>query len=87
MWIWNTQEVLSKTRILKNEGKQLVIRKGVCIGRMPIMLRSSNCILTGKSPDELAKLGECPIDSGTFFTSCSGVIEQEDILLLKELKK
>jgi DNA-directed RNA polymerase III subunit RPC2 len=32
---------------------------------MPIMLRSSNCILTKKSSTELAKLGECPIDPGT----------------------
>ena len=32
--------------------------------RMPIMLRSSNCVLTGKSPAELASLNECPIDPG-----------------------
>lgn len=31
---------------------------------MPIMLRSSNCVLTGKSPAELASLNECPIDPG-----------------------
>lgn len=34
------------------------------ISRMPIMLRSSNCVLTGKSPAELASLNECPIDPG-----------------------
>ena len=34
------------------------------IFRMPIMLRSSNCVLTGKSPAELASLNECPIDPG-----------------------
>ena len=34
---------------------------------MPIMLRSSNCILTGKTPAELAKLNECPIDPGGYF--------------------
>jgi len=28
------------------------------------MLRSSNCVLTGKSPAELASLNECPIDPG-----------------------
>lgn len=33
--------------------------------RMPIMLRSSNCVLTGKTPMELAKLNECPLDPGT----------------------
>ena len=34
------------------------------LSRMPIMLRSSNCVLTGKSPAELASLNECPIDPG-----------------------
>ena len=28
------------------------------------MLRSSNCILAGKSETELAKLNECPMDPG-----------------------
>ena len=37
-------------------GQQRVIRNGLCIGRMPIMLRSSNCILNGKNHDELAKV-------------------------------
>ena len=31
------------------------------------MLRSSNCILTGKSHAELAKLNECPLDPGGYF--------------------
>ena len=31
---------------------------------MPIMLRSSNCVLAGKSEAELAKLNECPLDPG-----------------------
>ena len=34
---------------------------------MPIMLRSSNCVLTNKTPTELAKLNECPIDPGGYF--------------------
>ena len=33
--------------------------------RMPIMLRSSNCVLTGKSPMEVSKLNECPLDPGS----------------------
>lgn len=28
------------------------------------MLRSSNCVLTGKTPMEFAKLNECPLDPG-----------------------
>ena len=39
-------------------------RKNVSIGRMPIMLRSSHCVLTGKSDAELAQMCECPLDPG-----------------------
>jgi DNA-directed RNA polymerase beta subunit len=46
-------------------GKQIVIRNGIVIGRMPIMLKSSKCILTGKNEQELAALQECPLDPGT----------------------
>ena len=34
---------------------------------MPIMLRSSNCVLSGKSQFELAKMNECPHDPGGYF--------------------
>ena len=47
---------------------------------MPIMLRSSNCILTGKTPSELAKLNECPIDPGGYFV-VKGV---EKVILIQE---
>ena len=36
---------------------------------MPIMLRSSNCVLTGKNAAELAKMNECPHDPGGYFVS------------------
>ena len=45
-------------------GNQRVQRKNVSIGRMPIMLRSSHCVLTGKSDAELAQMCECPLDPG-----------------------
>ncbi len=61
-------------------GTQRVIRKGLPIGRMPIMLRSSNCILAGKSHKELAKLNECPIDPGGYFV-VRGV---EKVILIQE---
>ena len=43
-----------------------VIPVDVCT-RMPIMLRSSNCVLHGKSPAEMARLNECPMDPGGYF--------------------
>ena len=48
--------------------------------RMPIMLRSSNCVLTGKSQAEMAKLNECPIDPGGYFI-VKGV---EKVILIQE---
>lgn len=47
---------------------------------MPIMLRSSNCVLTNKSHYELAKLNECPHDPGGYFI----VNGQEKVILIQE---
>lgn len=44
------------------------------------MLRSSNCILTDKSDQELAKLNECPHDPGGYFI-INGV---EKVILIQE---
>uniref|UniRef100_A0A5F9DQM1 DNA-directed RNA polymerase subunit beta n=1 Tax=Oryctolagus cuniculus TaxID=9986 RepID=A0A5F9DQM1_RABIT len=61
-------------------GSQRVIRNALPIGRMPIMLRSSNCVLTGKTPAEFAKLNECPLDPGGYFI-VKGV---EKVILIQE---
>ena len=47
---------------------------------MPVMLRSSNCVLAGKTQAELAKLNECPIDPGGYFI-VKGV---EKVVLIQE---
>lgn len=61
-------------------GNQRVVRNNLLIGRMPIMLRSSNCVLTGKSQFELAKMNECPHDPGGYFV----VRGQEKVILIQE---
>lgn len=61
-------------------GSQRVVRHNLPVGRMPIMLRSSNCVLTGKSPAELASLNECPIDPGGYFIA-NGT---EKVILIQE---
>eukprot|EP01105_Mastigella_eilhardi_P014314 TRINITY_DN3263_c0_g2_i2.p1 TRINITY_DN3263_c0_g2~~TRINITY_DN3263_c0_g2_i2.p1 ORF type:complete len:1142 (+),score=317.03 TRINITY_DN3263_c0_g2_i2:278-3427(+) len=61
-------------------GKQRVLRRQLCIGRMPIMLRSSHCVLATASIDELAKYGECPLDPGGYFV-VRGV---EKVILIQE---
>lgn len=41
--------------------------QNVSIGEMPIMLGSSNCWLSGKTHEELAKIRECPYDPKGYF--------------------
>lgn len=61
-------------------GNQRVVRNGLLIGRMPIMLRSSNCVLTNKAEFELSKMNECPHDPGGYFI----VRGQEKVILIQE---
>uniref|UniRef100_A0A2P2MN94 DNA-directed RNA polymerase n=1 Tax=Rhizophora mucronata TaxID=61149 RepID=A0A2P2MN94_RHIMU len=60
-----------KTKVEKND---------VIIGRMPIMLRSCQCVLSGKNEAELARLGECPLDPGGYFI----VKGTEKVILIQE---
>ncbi|CAL5865991.1 uncharacterized protein PFLUO_LOCUS198 [Penicillium psychrofluorescens] len=61
-------------------GRQRVSRRGVSIGRMPVMLRSSKCVLTNKSPTEMSNLNECPLDPGGYFI----VNGTEKVILVQE---
>ncbi|KAJ1962251.1 DNA-directed RNA polymerase III complex subunit Rpc2 [Dipsacomyces acuminosporus] len=61
-------------------GRSKVIRKGVIIGRMPIMLRSARCVLAGKNDAEMAKMQECPLDPGGYFI----VRGTEKVILVQE---
>mmetsp|Transcript_89509 Transcript_89509/g.186995 ORF Transcript_89509/g.186995 Transcript_89509/m.186995 type:complete len:1198 (-) Transcript_89509:105-3698(-) len=61
-------------------GNEIVKKKNVEIGWMPVMLRSCICVLNGKSEAELEKLGECPYDPGGYFI-VKGV---ERVLLMQE---
>lgn len=61
-------------------GDEIVLTRNLGIGKVPIMLRSSNCILTGKSDKELADLGECPLDPGGYFV----VRGTEKVILMQE---
>ncbi|KAJ3188107.1 DNA-directed RNA polymerase III core subunit ret1 [Irineochytrium annulatum] len=59
---------------------QIIRKMNLDIGRMPIMLQSSRCVLAGKSPAEFAELGECPLDPGGYFV----VRGTEKVLLIQE---
>ncbi|KIJ23197.1 hypothetical protein M422DRAFT_276275 [Sphaerobolus stellatus SS14] len=61
-------------------GKSIVRRPNVCIGRIPVMLRSNKCVLTGKDEKQLAKMNECPLDPGGYFV----VKGTEKVILVQE---
>lgn len=61
-------------------GKNVVRRPNVNIGRLPIMLRSNKCVLTGRSEAQLARMTECPLDPGGYFV----VKGTEKVILVQE---
>ncbi|CAF3414048.1 unnamed protein product [Rotaria sp. Silwood1] len=61
-------------------GKERVIRKGLVIGRLPIMLRSCKCVLYQKNEAEMAKMRECPLDPGGYFITRG----TERVILIQE---
>jgi DNA-directed RNA polymerase III subunit RPC2 len=61
-------------------GKKIVARRNIAIGRMPVMLRSSKCRLTGKNDAQLAYMNECALDPGGYFI----VNGTEKVILVQE---
>ena len=61
-------------------GRQIVVKRKVMIGRMPIMLRSAKCLLRDKTEAELQAMKECPYDPGGYFV-IKGV---EKVILIQE---
>ncbi|KIX09149.1 uncharacterized protein Z518_00227 [Rhinocladiella mackenziei CBS 650.93] len=55
-------------------------RKGMPIGRLPIMLRSSRCVLANKTEAEMCAMDECPLDPGGYFI----VNGTEKVILVQE---
>ena len=66
--------------LIYSRGKDRVRRKGVVIGRLPIMLRSSKCLLSSKSEKDMGSLHECPLDPGGYFI----VNGTEKVILVQE---
>ena len=62
-------------------GRQIVLRKGVLIGRVPMMLRSSHCVLAKQRGErDFARVGESPLDPGGYFV----VRGTEKVILVQE---
>ena len=62
------------------QGGQVQRKNDVLIGRIPVMLRSQLCVLSGKSDEELVKLKECPLDPGGYFIAKGN----EKVVLMQE---
>ncbi|KAI4135010.1 MAG: hypothetical protein LQ347_001045 [Umbilicaria vellea] len=63
-----------------SRGKNRIRRKGITIGRLPIMLRSSKCVLSSKSERDMGQLNECALDPGGYFI----VNGTEKVILVQE---
>ena len=62
------------------KAKTVYRRKGLNIGRLPIMLRSSKCVLANKSEAQMCAMDECPLDPGGYFI----VNGTEKVILVQE---
>ncbi|KAF2640603.1 beta and beta-prime subunits of DNA dependent RNA-polymerase [Massarina eburnea CBS 473.64] len=66
--------------IVYTRGSTKVKRTDVRIGRLPIMLKSNKCVLSGKNDREMAVMSECPLDPGGYFITRG----QEKVILVQE---
>ena len=80
---------LDLTRVTKtydadgNEDEEEEQLPKVFLGQVPIMLRSTYCILSESNARELTDLGECPFDQGGYFV----INGSEKVLIAQETKK
>jgi len=57
------------TKTVVKEGREPVEtqHQKTFIGKIPIMLRSTYCLLNGMTDRDLTELNECPLDPGGYF--------------------
>lgn len=66
--------------IIYTLGDKIMKKCGLRIGQLPIMLHSKKCVLTNKTPAQLARMQECLYDPGGYFV----VKGAEKVLLMQE---
>ncbi|KAG8526280.1 DNA-directed RNA polymerase III subunit [Bacidia gigantensis] len=69
-----------RVNVAYRRGQREIRKKGVLIGRIPMMLRSSKCVLTNATEEVLASYQECPLDPGGYFV----VGGTEKVILVQE---
>lgn len=58
---------VTKTVIRANQEPETELNSKIYIGKIPIMLRSTYCVLSGLTDRDLTELNECPLDPGGYF--------------------
>lgn len=58
---------ITKTVIKEGEDPIETQHQKIFIGKIPIMLRSTYCLLSGLTDRDLTELNECPLDPGGYF--------------------
>ncbi|KAH8770127.1 hypothetical protein F5883DRAFT_493775 [Diaporthe sp. PMI_573] len=60
--------------------RKKIIRRNVPLARMPIMLKSSKCVLAGATNHKMELMNECPLDPGGYFI----IGGTEKVILIQE---
>ena len=63
-----------------SRSNERIERRRVPIGRLPMMLKSSKCVLSTKTDKDMSALKECPLDPGGYFI----VNGTEKVILVQE---
>ncbi|KAI1721576.1 RNA polymerase rpb2, domain 6 domain-containing protein [Ditylenchus destructor] len=71
---------ITKTVIRAGEEDQVTPYTKVFVGKIPIMLRSSYCMLSNMNDRDLTELNECPLDPGGYFV----INGSEKVLIAQE---
>ncbi|OBZ74954.1 DNA-directed RNA polymerase III subunit RPC2 [Grifola frondosa] len=80
-WLKYTDIVCADSRYYPvHEREERRSAANVNIGRLPVMLRSNKCVLTGRTEAQLARMTECPLDPGGYFI----VRGTEKVILVQE---
>ena len=58
---------ITKTVLKEGEDPVETQHQKTFIGKIPIMLRSTYCVLSGLTDRDLTELNECPLDPGGYF--------------------
>jgi len=71
------------TTLIQDEDSEPIVEQNrrVVIGRIPIMLRSSNCYLTDMTKEDRIKAGECERDEGGYF-----IIKGKERVLIPQIR-